>query len=961
MVSIDESARREFERAWLSGGAATSLSIREFLPESLEGTYLGTLEELVCIDLEFRWKPAAAENSNSNQTVSVHETEVQTRVEDYLRDFPELEQEDILQRLVEQEVLVRVNAGYVVEPSEYQSRFPAVILDASLFSESGQQTRVDEVPTNQHVLELPFEFGNYVLTDRIGQGGMGAVYLAHQASAKRDVAIKIATLESLSPHGRDLMSQRFQQEAHTAAAIVHDHIVPIYDVGEVDGKPFIAMQLVQGGDLGSKTKEGLLGGVEAAKYLLGVARGMEQAHRAGLLHRDIKPQNILIDQTTNRALLTDFGLAKYTEDDSGMTQSGQLLGTPSFMAPEQIRDSSKVDVRADVYSFGATLYHLICGKAPFKAADIHETLRQVLNDEAVSPRLLNPDVEQDLETIVLKCLEKEPEARYESAGHLADDLDNYVHHRPINARPAGPVKRLMKWCRRNPRLAAAQSLAITGVLLTLVVSLIGWQATHEQWLETMAEKDKVEAERNQKEGVMNVALGSLDDLLVKIQEEPLLSAPGMETFRRELMQRAITHYQSFVAVVEDSNQLPVEQAYANASLASMYKDMNFPVSEMVEQLALAKKELAALPAGDRDTPRILESRSDLALIEGRMSHSERDFDAMLVSFEKAEVLRKRWREIDSDNPEASRKLANAKMNKGIALRLVAQQLLQTEAAEEAGLRLAESEGALFDAQDLRKEALAQSTELGLDDLKLRRDFARAEYALAQLEMANGNLAETFDRLERAEEKLTTLANEVAVDVRLWKDLCVTKIQLAEMLTAFPVYRSDESMQHDAASRINVALNQLGDLVSLSNSHGGRIELLAHYQRGLDAYVVAGHLESMANHMGEFMSVHDAVVERIEQAEMAEQYRDQLLQIHLNHSKHLSQAAMYRTEVDPATDVRANAITTIESAITEFSNATQFVEANPLLVNDFHGLQRMLNHLMEQTPVGDGRSGDSNSQ
>ncbi|MEM8733397.1 MAG: serine/threonine-protein kinase, partial [Planctomycetota bacterium] len=869
---------------------------------------------------------------------------IQTRVEDYLRDFPELGEQPIIQRLVEQEIYVRVNAGFLVEPSEYRSRFPEVALDESLFSHGESNTRVDGKGAfpQASTLALPYQFGNYVLEDLLGRGGMGSVYIAEQPAAKRRVAIKIAEVESLSPHSRQLMCGRFEQEAHAAAAVVHDHIVPIYDVGVVDGKPFIAMQMVDGGDLGKRSKEEPIAPREAARYLTGIAYGVAAAHGAGMLHRDIKPQNILVDNATDRAMLTDFGLARYTDVDSGMTQAGQLLGTPSFMPPEQIRDSSKIDARADVYSLGATLYQLVTGKAPFKASDIHETLRQVLNVEATSPSELNSEVDRDLETICLKCLEKEPDSRYRSAAELAEDLNRYVDGKPIHARPAGPVRKLVKWCRRNPALAAAQAAAIAGLLLTVAVSLIGWRASHQQWLVTAAVLDK--------------STDTVDQLFVQVKDEPLFSSPGFEEVRERLLQQAIEHYQSFVGIMNDEGSLGDDIAYANAALASMYVNLKYPGEESKEQIEIAKNAIAALDESERETPKMLEAQSDLFLASGRIAFEKRDLELMRRDFEMAVSLRERWVELAPDSVEADRKLANAVMNVGLALRQQAQAAAANGEAEPARELLAISEGKIFDAQKIRKErcdAVDQSDQVV--SRKLRRDLARAEFALGNLEMARGNVVECVRRFEFAESRFDELANEVMVDASLWEDLALTRMQAASLLTALPTYWQDNDAQLDAAKRLDLAFNDVIQLLSARNGLSKQLSLVQMGQKCIDNGVLAGHLKMASEQAGALDAIltqieakHHDELKQVERTEGGD-VESALVRIRLNQSKHRAQLAL-------AMKPQSEAKTVLNEAIQLFQTHQSFVASDLLLSNELRGLEAMRESLNEPQDGSDAASG-----
>src|SRR5262245_4075158 len=264
-----------------------------------------------------------------------------------------------------------------------------------------------------------------ILDDNLPPGGMGVVYKARQRSARRIVALKVIRtdrLEALSPRQRQQAVERFVAEAQAAAQLEHDHIVKVYHVGEDGGRPFYAMRFVEGPALAALIETGPVDARRAARYIEQVARGVHEAHRHGILHRDIKPQNILVDTETDRALVTDFGLAKLIQDDQGLTRTGDIMGTPPYMPPEQAQSADKGTVASDVYSLGATLYALLTGRPPFKADTPVATLKKVLEEDPVPPRKLQPAMPRDLETICLKCLEKNPRKRYASAEELADRL-----------------------------------------------------------------------------------------------------------------------------------------------------------------------------------------------------------------------------------------------------------------------------------------------------------------------------------------------------------------------------------------------------------------------------------------------------------------------------------------------------------------------------------------------------------
>ena len=343
------------------------------------------------------------------------------------------------------------------------------------------------------------QFGDYELLGEIARGGMGVVFKARQIKANRVVALKMILSGNLASQD-DV--QRFYVEAEAAANLEHPNIVPVYDVGEQDGQHYFSMGLVEGQSLAVRVREGPLEPREAAELIKAVGQGVAYAHGRGTVHRDLKPANVLID-AAGQPKITDFGLAKNRNDDSGLTATGQILGTPSFMPPEQAK-GDEAGPLADVYSLGATLYHLLTGRPPFLAARVMDTLEQVVRQQPVPPAQINPVIDKDLETICLKCLEKEQAKRYDSADELVADLTRWLNGEPIAARPVGRTERMWRWCKRNPVGAALALvlllLAIGGPIVAVVqVRLAGLNAVlaiEKGKLATEATKKRKAAERS---------------------------------------------------------------------------------------------------------------------------------------------------------------------------------------------------------------------------------------------------------------------------------------------------------------------------------------------------------------------------------------------------------------------------------------------------------------------------------
>jgi WD40 repeat protein/serine/threonine protein kinase len=308
-------------------------------------------------------------------------------------------------------------------------------------------------------------FGDYLLEQEIAHGGMGVVYRARQLSLGRTVAIKLLLLGRYSSAES---IERFRREAQSAAALRHPNIVAIHEIGEHEGQHFFSMDYVEGQNLAEAVRAGPLEPRRSAEVVGAIAKAVHFAHEHGVLHRDLKPSNVLLD-AFGQVRITDFGLAKKLGGSSDLTVTGQVVGTPSYLSPEQAAGKlAALGPTSDVYSIGALMYELLTGRPPFLANSLQETLMRIQNNEPVSPRALNPALHRDLETICLKCLRKEPEHRYGSAQALAEDLKRWFRHEPVLARPIGTIGRLTKWIRRNPRTAALLLLCGLAILAFLV-------------------------------------------------------------------------------------------------------------------------------------------------------------------------------------------------------------------------------------------------------------------------------------------------------------------------------------------------------------------------------------------------------------------------------------------------------------------------------------------------------------
>jgi WD40 repeat protein/tRNA A-37 threonylcarbamoyl transferase component Bud32 len=398
-----------------------------------------------------------------------------------------------------------VEAGRRPERVEFLRRYPELAGELETLLSAGQQVGVLLSPLKEAMgsgtptaglsradangvpTALP-QLPGYEVLEELGRGGMGVVFKARERELDRVVALKMILAGQLAS---EIDIQRFRAEAQALARLDHPGIVPVYEVGEHDGLHYFTMAFIEGTSLADRLRDGPLAPKEAARLVRDLSGAIVYAHLHGIVHRDLKPANILID-LQGQPKLTDFGLAKRTHDASDKTGAGQILGTPTYMSPEQAQgNSSGVGPASDIYGLGALLFSLLTARPPFQAATPMETMRHVLSVEPPRPSVLNPSVPRDLETICLKCLEKSPFKRYANANALKDDLDRFLEDRPILARPAGVIEKGWRWYRRRP-LVGTMAAALALLLIAVPLLLAGF------WQEAEARAD-VEAGAHQKE------------------------------------------------------------------------------------------------------------------------------------------------------------------------------------------------------------------------------------------------------------------------------------------------------------------------------------------------------------------------------------------------------------------------------------------------------------------------------
>jgi tetratricopeptide (TPR) repeat protein len=449
----------------------------------------------------------------------------------------------------------------------------------------------------------PAALGDYEILGELGRGGMGVVFKARQKGLNRLVALKMVLPGAYSAAAL----ARFRTEAQAAARLQHPNVVQIFEVGEDDGRPYLVLEYVEGGSLARR-----LGGVplpppQAARLAETLARAIHAAHQAGIVHRDLKPANVLLacpgaappredDATTPIPArreesadlagvvpkITDFGLAKQLDEETGhQTETGAILGTPSYMAPEQAEGRGRhVGPAADVYALGVLLYEMLTGRPPFRGVSKLDTLQQVLRDPPVPPRRLQPGVPRDLDTICLKCLEKAPARRYASARALAEDCAAFLQGKPIRARPVGRAGRLWRWCRRQPVLAGLAAALLLALLVGAGLVLWQWRRAEANLRENdrllgevRAREAEAERRRAEAEESFRLAHEAVKDFTMRFGDHGLFEAFALQPLRKDLLEKARVYYEQFLAQRGHDPALRRETAEVSARLAAITSDI----------------------------------------------------------------------------------------------------------------------------------------------------------------------------------------------------------------------------------------------------------------------------------------------------------------------------------------------------------------------------------------------------
>jgi tetratricopeptide (TPR) repeat protein len=466
----------------------------------------------------------------------------------------------------------------------------------------------------------PTAVPGYEIAKEIGRGGMGVVYRARQVGLNRIVALKMILAGS---HAGESALSRFRTEAEAIARLQHPHIVQVFEVGQCTGLPYLALEYCGGGSLAQKLSGAPLPPSEAAALVETLAEAMQSAHERGVLHRDLKPGNVLFTQG-GVPKITDFGLARKL-DEQGRTSTGDVMGTPSYMAPEQAQgEVRETGPATDVYALGAILYECLTGRPPFKAATPVETVMQVIHEEVVAVRALQPKTPRDLETICLKCLRKQPRDRYRSANELAEDLARFRLDQPIVARPVGRLERAWKWARRRPAAAA-----LLGVSLGAVLAVATLTAVYTTRLQTALE-DK-EAERQRAEENLASAGDAVNRYLAAVTDDPQLLDHDHRRLRQRLLEHALPFYQKLAAQPASGPRLLGDRGNAHGKLGRIAEELGrLPEAHQHYGKAIVNfEELSnASPEGTKHQFALAGSLSNLGIVCVKTGRSAEADDAL---------------------------------------------------------------------------------------------------------------------------------------------------------------------------------------------------------------------------------------------------------------------------------------------------------------------------------------------
>jgi serine/threonine-protein kinase len=670
-------------------------------------------------------------------------------------------------------------------------RYPVVELDAKLLGRMLDRFRTPD-PSHEEADGAAEEYpaarggrsepparlgtiGTFRLLDELGRGGMGIVYRAWDEPLRRLVALKVLRPDQ----SRETDRRRLVREAQLASSFRHDHAVLIHGVVDPpDGLPYLVMEYVPGPTLAQLIAADPRPGFrQIVTYVAPVADALHAAHAAGLVHRDVKPGNILIDEETGRAKISDFGLARVQEGQSRLTQQGFLAGTPAYMSPEQAGGEPRLDGRADVYSLGLTLYEALTGTTAYRGAP-HMVLRQVIEGEPALPRRLNDAIPPDLETICLKAIAKEPHRRYQTAQAMADDLRRWLNGEPIVARPAGTIERLWRWCRRKPVVASLTAALISVLVLGFGGIAWQWQRAEGNAMQAHAKADEAERERLQAEANLHhareLSYRALEALsrFNHLTEPELYNRSGLQTLRRKLLHEVVEDLGRFLAQWPEDARL---QSWLGKCLLELGVTTG-QTGKFADALKAHRHSRALLNKGFPDAPYVgpnMLATNDLYI--GWLSYQMGRFDEALDSLGRA---RDTWNEIVEERPNDHWYRRN--------------QSLSYCTTAEVHLALERPDDALQWLKKARAVAVLLVQEQPGDD-RYTDHLAYVDYLLGTLHHACGRWSKALESLQQAHASQQEVVRATPADI--WRQRSMGRIEHLLGLVYLAKMQFDQSQAH----------------------------------------------------------------------------------------------------------------------------------------------------------------------